>query len=112
MPFEAPLLRPVNSAITDFGIHATGEHMAMIAIAGDCLIAFLRRHGNPRNDRLLTNVEMAKTADETHPIHLPGFLLEAADEQHGAIGGKFLFLAERGAVRGRVLRLFQAWFCR
>ena len=84
--------------------------MAMIAIAGDGLIAFRRRHSDAGDDRLLANVEMAKTADETHAIHLPRFFLEPADEEHVAKGGQFLFLAESGAVRARVLRFRRRGF--
>ena len=103
MPFEAPLPPPGQFGHDGFGVHAASEHMAMIAVAGDGLIAFRRRHYDAGDDRLLTNVEMAKTADQTHAIHLPRFFLEPADEEHVAKGGQFLFLAESGAVRARVL---------
>ena len=87
MPFEAPLLRPVQFRHDGFGVHAAGEHMAMIAVARDGLIAFHRRHPDTGNDSFLADVEMAKAANQAHAIHLPGFFLEAPDEQHIAIGG-------------------------
>ena len=104
LPFRGAALAPGQFRHDGLGVHAASKHMAMIAVAGDGLIAFRRRHYDAGDDRLLTNVEMAKTADETHAIHLPGFFLEPADEQHVAKGGQFLFLAESGAVRARVLR--------
>ena len=74
------------------------------------LIAFHRRHYDSGHNRLLTNVKMAKAADETHAIHLPRFFLEPADEKHVAKGGQFLFLAESGAVRARILRFRRRGF--
>jgi len=39
----------------------------MIAVTGNGLIAFRRCHFDPGHDRLLTDIEMAKAADETMP---------------------------------------------
>src|SRR3984893_8193909 len=103
LPFRGAAPPPGQFRHDGLGVHATSKHMAMIAVAGDGLVAFHRRHHDSGDDRLLTNVEMAKTADETHAIHLPRFFLEPADEEHVAKGGEFLFLAESGAVRARVL---------
>ena len=68
--------------------------MAVIAIAGDHLVALLDRHLHPDDHRFLADIEMAESADETHAVELAGFLLEAADQQHLAKGHEFLFLAE------------------
>src|SRR6478672_7050040 len=57
--------------------------MAMIAIAGDdAVLAGRQRRLQPDRDRLLTDIEMAETADQAEPIKLPGALLEAPDEEH------------------------------
>jgi hypothetical protein len=42
------------------------------------------------------DVEMAEAADQPHAVELRRLLLEAADEQHLAVGGKLLVAAERG----------------
>ena len=71
----------------------------MIAVAGDSLIAFRRRHYDAGDDRFLTN-EMAKPPMRPMPYICP-FFLEPTDEEHVAKGGQFLFLVESGAVRAR-----------
>jgi len=71
----------------------------MVAIAGDHLIAVLDRHLHADDDRLLADIEVAEPSDETHPVHLPGLLLEAPDQQHLAVGGELLLLAEFGHPR-------------
>src|SRR5262245_28143881 len=43
-------------------IHAARQHMAVIAIAGNHLVAGLDRHLHPDDNRLLTDIEMAKSA--------------------------------------------------
>ena len=78
------------------GIHAAGQHVAMIAIAGDDLIARLDRHLHADDYRLLADIEVAEAADQSHAVELSGLLLEPADQQHLAVGGKLLLLAELG----------------
>ncbi len=51
--------------------------MAVIAIAGDDLVALFERHLHPDDHRLLSYVEMAESADETHAVELAGLFLEA-----------------------------------
>ena len=48
------------------------------------------------DDGLLADIEVTEAADQPHAVELPGFLLEAADEQHVAIGAKLLLLVELG----------------
>src|SRR5262249_23277798 len=50
--------------------------------------------------RLLADIEVAEPADEAHAVHLPGLLLEAADEQHVAVE-----LQELGGADLRLLHL-------
>ena len=88
------------------GVHAARDHVTVVAIAGDDLIARLERHLHADHDGFLADIEMAEAADQAHAVHLPGLLLEAADEQHGAVGGKLLLLAEFGdgfGVGARIL---------
>ena len=68
----------------------------MIAIGGDDLIALLQRHLHADDHRLLADIKMAEAADTAHAVKLTGLLLEAADQQHAAIGGEFLILGEFG----------------
>ena len=68
--------------------------MAMVAVAGDDLVAGLDRHLHADDDRLLADIEVAEAADQPHAVELAGLLLEPADEQHVAIGAKLLLLAE------------------
>ncbi len=89
-----------------FRVHAAGQHVAVVAIAGDDLVARLQHRLHADHDRFLADIEVAEAADQPHAVHLPGLLLEAADEQHGAVGGELLLLAEVGdrlAVEDRLL---------
>ena len=64
------------------GIHAAGQHMAMVAIGGDDRVAVLEGGLDADNHRLLPDIEVAVAADQPHAVHLPGALLKAADQQH------------------------------
>ena len=66
------------------------------------------RHLHADDHRLLADVEVAEAADQPHAVELARLLLEAADEQHVAVGGKLLLAGERrdgvlavGAGHGR-----------
>ncbi len=80
--------------MTPFASMPQREHMAMIAIGGDHLIARLDRHLHADHDGFLADVEVAEAADEAHAVELAGLLLEAADGQHLAIGVQFLILGK------------------
>jgi hypothetical protein len=67
------------------GIHPAGEHVAVVAIAGDNGILAGDRRLHADDDRLLADIEMAEAADQAHAVHLARLLLEAADQQHVAI---------------------------
>ncbi len=77
------------------GVHADGEHMAVVAIAGDDLIALLKRKLHAGDHRLLADIEVAEAADQTHAVELAGAFLEAPDEHHHFIGAQQPVLAER-----------------
>ena len=77
------------------GVQAAGEHMPVVSVGGDDLVAVLRRHLHADDDRLLADVEMAEAGDDAHAVELPRLLLEAADQQHVAIGGFLLVERER-----------------
>ena len=78
------------------GVHAGGEHVAVVAIPGDDLVALLEDDLHADDDRLLADVEVAEAADQPHAVHLAGLLLEAADQQHVAVGVEFGVLAGSG----------------
>ena len=90
-----------------FGVHAAGQHVAVVAIGGDHLVAVLERHLHADDHRLLADIEVAEAADMAHAVELAGLLLEAADQQHAAIGVKLLFLLNSGASAA-VRRLLEA----
>ncbi len=56
--------------------------MAMIAIGGDDLVAFLDRHLHADDHRLLADIEMAEAGDQSFAVHLARAFLEAADQKH------------------------------
>ena len=85
-----------------FGVHAAREHMAVVAIGGDDLIPLLARHLHAGDHGFLADIEMAEAADQAHAVELAGLLLEAADEQHLAIGLELLL--RRQARRAAVLQ--------
>jgi len=61
------------------GVHAAGEHMAVVAVAGDHLVAFLQRHLHADHHGLLADIEVAEAADRAHAVKLAGLFLEPAD---------------------------------
>ena len=46
------------------GFHAAGQHVAVVAVAGDDLIALLQRHLHADDDGFLADIEMAEAADQ------------------------------------------------
>ena len=58
--------------------------MAVVAVAGDHLIAVLLGHLHAGHDGFLADIEVAEAADQAHAVHLAGLLLEAADQEHAA----------------------------
>jgi hypothetical protein len=71
--------------MTPLGVHAGGQHVAVVAVAGDDLVAVLARHLHADDDGFLADIEVAEPADHAHAVKLAGLLLEAADQQHFAI---------------------------
>ena len=89
------------------GIDAVGEHVAMVAIAGDdAVLADLHRRLQADRDRFLADIEVAEAADQAEAVKLPGPLLEAADEQHLLVEieqlvlRRLVALAARAGARG------------
>ena len=54
--------------------------MAVIAVRGDAFVTLVRRGFETDNDRFLTNIKMAKAADEAHAIELADLFFETADQ--------------------------------
>ncbi len=77
--------------------------MAVVAIGGDDLIAFLERHLHADHDRFLADIEMAEAADQTHAVELAGLLLETADQEHLAECADFLLAVEHQCQTGLAL---------
>src|SRR4029077_16595546 len=68
----------------ELGHHAlrvpgAGQHMAVVAVAGDDLVAFLDRHLHADHHGLLADIEVADPADQPHAVHLAGLFLEPPD---------------------------------
>ncbi|MEH2477686.1 hypothetical protein V1282_001043 [Nitrobacteraceae bacterium AZCC 2146] len=81
------------------GVHAASQHVAVIAIAGDHLIAVLQGHLHADHDGFLADIEMAKAADRAHAVELSGLFLEAPDQQHVAQRVQLLVAVEIGRRR-------------
>ncbi len=67
------------------GVHAAGEHVPVVAVSRDALIALDRRRLQPDDHGLLADIEVAEATDQPHAVELPSPLLEAADQQHVAV---------------------------
>jgi hypothetical protein len=67
-------------------IHAAGQHVTVITVTGDHLVALNGRHLHADDDSFLADIEVAESADQAHAVHLTGLLLEAADQKHVIIG--------------------------
>ncbi len=59
------------------------------------------------DDGFLADIEVAKTADQPHAVHLAGLLFEAADQQHVAIELQHLLRREIGLGFLRVAHGFE-----
>ncbi|MNL46388.1 hypothetical protein D3C87_1690950 [compost metagenome] len=80
------------------GAHAAGQHVTVVTIGGDDLVAFFQGHLHADNDSFLADVEVTEAADEAHAIELAGLFLETPDQQHFAVGFQFVFFGEVGDV--------------
>ena len=72
--------------------------MAVVAVGRNDLVAFTDGHLHAHHHGLLADVEVAEAADQPHAVKLGCPLLEAADQQHLAIGLELLVATERGTV--------------
>ena len=68
-----------------FRIHLAGQHVAMVAVAGDDLVAFLQAGLHASHDRFLPDIEVAEAGNLAHAVELAGLLLETPDQQHLAV---------------------------
>src|SRR3546814_6522574 len=89
----------------DLWVDTIGEHVAMVAIAGDdAVLVAVERRLQPDRDGFLSDIEVAEAADQAETIELARLLLETADQQHFAIED-FEFLRRRLIGRGVAGRL-------
>jgi len=91
--------------------------VAVIAIAGDHLVAVGHGQLHADDDRFLADIEMAESPDQPHAVHLSGFFLETPDQQHLPECLELFLLAEIGngtLLHGPVdgTELLDALFCR
>ena len=86
-----------------FRVHAAGQHMAMIAVAGDNRIVLAGRGLHADDNGLLADVEMAEPADQAHSIQLTRLFFETADQKH------ILIIREQFVVGGDGRGLFGGW---
>ena len=85
MPRDSPVETPGEFRHHCLGIDALRQHVAMIAIGGDLLIAFLGHAHQADHNGFLANIQMAKATDQAHAVQLARSLLEAADQEHVVI---------------------------
>ncbi len=76
-------------------VHAGRQHVAVVAVRGDHLVAVRQRHLHADDDGLLADIEVAETTDQAHAVELSRLLLEAADQQHVAIRLEQLLAVDR-----------------
>src|SRR5882757_1243959 len=67
------------------GVHAGGQHLAVVAVGGDDGVLGLDGRLHAHDDGFLADIEMTEAADQAHAVELAGALLEAADQQHVAV---------------------------
>ena len=65
-----------------FGVHATRQHVAMVTIRRHALITFFSASLKANDDRFLSDIQVAKAADQAHAIQLAGLFFESTDHQH------------------------------
>ena len=85
MPFDRAADAPGQLGHDAFRVHAAGQHMAVVAITGDDLVAILQAGLHAGDDGFLSDIEVAETRDLAHAVELAGFLLEPPDEEHVAV---------------------------
>jgi len=63
-------------------LHATGKHMTMVSVGRYYAVRFDNIGLKPDHHSFLAYIEVAKTADQAHPIELSRTLLKAAYHEH------------------------------
>src|SRR5215469_6545199 len=82
------------------GVHATRQHVAMVAIGGDNRVALLQRRLHANDDSLLPDIKVAEPTDQPHAVHLPGSLLEPPDQQHVSVVSEQLLRGDAQIGKG------------
>ncbi len=79
-----------------FRVHVTGQHMAVIAVTGNDLVAFLQAGLHAGHNGFLTDIEVAEAGNLAHAVELPRLLFKPADQEHVPIVFQHLCLAGFG----------------
>jgi hypothetical protein len=79
--------------------------VAVVAVAGDDLVALADGKLHPDDHSFLADIEVAEAADQPHSVHLPRLFFETADQQHPAVGVELFFAGKLG--RTSRMRLFR-----
>ena len=103
LPFDKPPELTGQFRHHAFRIEIHCQHVAMIPVTGDHLIAVFLGHLHTDDDSFLSDIQMTKPADEAHAVQLPGFFLKTSDQKHFAVSVKFFVLIELGDRRLRLL---------
>ena len=74
-------------------VHVACQHVTMIAIPCDDLVAILQTGLHARHDRFLANVKVTEASNLAHAVELSGFFLKPAYQEHGPIIFQHLRLA-------------------
>ena len=63
-------------------LHAASEHVAVITIARNHLVALNHSCTTTRHNGLLADIKVTETCDLAHSVKLSGFFFKAAYQQH------------------------------
>ncbi len=75
------------------GVHARGQHVTVVTIAGDDLVAFFAGGLHAHRNSFLADIQVAEAADQAHAVKLARALLEPADQEHVPIVLKEIVLS-------------------
>ena len=63
-------------------VHSASQHVAMVTVAGNHLVAFFQAGLHAGDHRFLTDIEVTKARNLTHAVELAGLFFKPTDQQH------------------------------